>query len=92
MNKCYFCGHESDGKVYRTSLCSNCGKELKICLNCLHYDTTAADQCREPQAERVVEKDRANFCDFFSPSGAGSDNSALKKKEEAKKKLEDLFS
>jgi len=92
MNKCYFCGHESDGKVFRNTLCLNCGKELKICLNCQFYDTAAADQCREPQAERVVDKDRSNFCDFFSPSGLGPNRSAAMKKDEAKKKLEDLFS
>ena len=40
-------------------------------------------------AERVVDKDRANFCDYFSlgagGGGAGEDQDA------ARKKLDDLF-
>lgn len=92
MNKCYFCGTESSGKVYRTSLCISCGKELKICLNCIHFDSQSHNQCREPQAEKVTDKDRANFCDYFEPSGKGGSGSEADKAAEARNKLEDLFS
>ncbi|MDA3955558.1 hypothetical protein [Oceanispirochaeta sp.] len=92
MNKCYFCGKESTEKVYRNSLCSECGKELKICYNCIHFDKASANQCREPQAEKVVEKDRANFCDYFSASGQSHVHSSNQKLEDAKKKIEDFFS
>ncbi len=34
---------------------------------CVDYDTRVAKHCREPTAEEVREKDRANFCDFFKP-------------------------
>jgi hypothetical protein len=45
------------------------------------------NECREPQADVVREKERANFCDYFSASdkigGPGKDNDALKNAAEA---------
>ena len=32
---------------------------------CEFYDTSSYNECREPSAPRVVEKTKANFCDFF---------------------------
>jgi len=91
MNVCYFCGTPYEGKAYRTSLCSSCGRELKICLSCRFYDSSAPHECREPQAERVVDKERANFCDYFEASGR-SLKTGQDKADRAKKNLEDLFS
>ena len=34
-------------------------------LNCRLHDSGANNQCREPQAEWVTDKDKANFCEFF---------------------------
>ena len=92
MGKCYFCGTSYEGQVYRTSLCSSCGRELKICLSCAFYDKAAPNQCREPQAEKVADKDRANFCDQFSPSESSRDGNGPSKSDEARKSFEDLFS
>ncbi|MDC7239505.1 MAG: hypothetical protein PQJ50_03995 [Spirochaetales bacterium] len=92
MSKCYFCGAGSSGKIYRTTICSSCGRELKVCKNCLHYDSSSYNQCREPQAERVADKERANFCDYFEPSGEGGSSTGSDKAKEARSKLEDLFS
>ena len=30
------------------------------------FDPAVNNQCREPQAEWIVEKERRNFCDYFS--------------------------
>jgi hypothetical protein len=35
---------------------------------------TAYNQCREPAADVVKEKDRSNFCDYFSPQAGGAGN------------------
>jgi hypothetical protein len=32
---------------------------------CLYFDTTAPQQCREPVADNVSDKQRANFCGYF---------------------------
>ncbi len=50
--------------------CSHCGADVHVCRNCQHYDPSAYNECREPQAERVLEKDRSNRCDYFTPSSA----------------------
>ena len=34
-------------------------------LNCTFYDKNRANECFEPQVERVKEKDRSNYCDYF---------------------------
>jgi hypothetical protein len=32
---------------------------------CVYFDTAAPQQCREPVAENVSDKQRANFCGYF---------------------------
>ena len=50
----------------RRDTCPGCGVDLRCCLNCALYDPGYANACREPNAERVVEKDRGNFCEYFA--------------------------
>lgn len=79
--------------VGRRDECS-CGTDIHCCKNCEHYDETAYNQCREPQAERVLEKERSNLCDWFSlQNGELSASSANTGDEKAKrlKELDDLF-
>ena len=52
--------------VQRTDSCSNCYSDLKCCLNCTFHDTGRNNQCAEPAAEWVPDKDKANFCEFFT--------------------------
>jgi hypothetical protein len=65
---CAGCGAElgRPERVGRRDACPRCHAELHACRQCRFYDPTAADACREPQAERVVDKTRANFCDYFA--------------------------
>jgi hypothetical protein len=58
-------------------LCTSCGKDLRVCKNCRFYLPGASNDCRETSAEPVKDKERANFCDWFSVNpvlrnGAGS--------------------
>jgi hypothetical protein len=52
--------------------CESCGSDLHVCLNCSFYDVSAYNECREPNAERLLDRDRANRCDYFSASEASS--------------------
>ncbi|MDC7218502.1 MAG: hypothetical protein PQJ59_01080 [Spirochaetales bacterium] len=65
MSVCVNCGAPVSGTVYRTTLCSQCGKDLHSCLCCRHYDTSKPYDCSESIQEPISEKGRANFCDFF---------------------------
>ena len=51
----------------RLDECPKCRAELHVCRLCVEYDTRVAKHCREPTAEEVRDKERANFCDFFKP-------------------------
>ena len=48
--------------------CSRCGADLHTCKNCVHPDRSAYNECREPNSERVSDRERGNRCDYFSPS------------------------
>ncbi|MFN8389067.1 MAG: hypothetical protein U0136_02110 [Bdellovibrionota bacterium] len=92
-NLCHHCGaaiHAIDGRVGRSESCDSCRYDLHVCLNCKHYDRASYNECREPMADRVVDKDRRNFCDYFAlgraAAGKGDDEKAA-----ALKKLDDLF-
>lgn len=69
---CAGCGNATvfDGVVARSARCERCGADLRCCRNCRFHDASAYNECGEPSAERVVEKDRANFCDYFSAADA----------------------
>jgi hypothetical protein len=64
---CYRCGASLriDGPIGRRTTCPECDADLHTCLNCRHYDESAAHECREPQTEHVVDKDSSNACDLF---------------------------
>lgn len=53
------------GQPGRTESCHRCGADLKVCLNCTHYDAPVAHQCREPRADPVAEKHLSNYCEYF---------------------------
>ena len=67
MESCGACGVALDirGVVGRRAECPQCGAELHTCLNCRHYDESAAHSCREPHAEPPADKERSNACDLF---------------------------
>ena len=71
-------------------LCPQCGSALHVCLNCELYDTTFNNQCREPQAERVIDKERANFCEYFVPRSMNEPGLATATTD-TRAKLEGLF-
>lgn len=52
------------GTPGRSEACT-CGADLKVCLNCVSYDSKVAYQCRDRRAEPVAEKDMANYCEYF---------------------------
>jgi hypothetical protein len=90
---CHFCKKEIEtvSPVGRQDRCQHCGMDLHICRNCSFYDEKAYNECHESQADRVVDKDKSNFCDYFSPSGMSLDGGKADPAAEARKKLEALF-
>jgi hypothetical protein len=56
--------------------CSTCGSDLHCCLNCAFHDPSAHNECREPNAERVSDRERNNRCDCFSPGDPAGDGTS----------------
>jgi hypothetical protein len=50
----------------RGALCKDCGRDLRVCRSCRFYLPGSRGDCSESGAEPPAEKDRANFCDWFS--------------------------
>ena len=93
MKICYKCTKEIrvDKIVGRKDVCPFCQADLRCCLNCRHYDHMLYNQCRESQAERVLDKDRSNFCDYFSFNEFRSDAKTKEGGGTTRDKLEALF-
>ena len=92
--RCVFCSKEIniDSPIGRNDVCPACGHDLRCCKNCNFYDPGAYNECREVMAERIIDKERANFCDYFKPRGDSKQLSGESDKvKEAKKALEALF-
>ena len=58
--------------VPRDAECASCGADLRCCRNCRHYDVAYNNQCRETEADPVPDKDRRNFCEYFSARAEGA--------------------
>jgi len=87
---CYKCQSSLDREaVGRRDTCPKCSSDVHVCKNCAFYDLKAYNECREIQAERVVDKEKSNFCDYFKPGG-GVQN-AGPTKEDLFKNLDSLF-
>jgi hypothetical protein len=93
MKICFRCGKEIalESKPGRKDVCPSCCADLSCCRNCGFYDPGAYNQCREPQAERVLEKDRSNFCDYFRFRDSPAAGSPKESRGSARDKLQALF-
>lgn len=89
--ECAFCGRPItlSGKVTRRDTCPHCSRDLRCCRQCNFYDPNAYNGCREVVAERVVDKERANLCEYFV--FRGSSRAASNRAAQAREALEALF-
>ncbi len=91
---CPLCGAKLDVPlpIGRRDICPSCKADLHTCRCCTHYERGAHNDCREPQADRVVDKEASNFCDYFQLTPkAGSAAAGPSSKDKAKAALEALF-
>lgn len=91
MKRCQACKHALDigPRIGRRDVCPHCRADLYCCLNCSFYDPSASKQCREPVADLVKEKGKANFCDYFRFADRAPGNE--REAERSRKQLDDLF-
>ncbi len=92
--QCWKCGKELKHLLLpfsRYEECNYCKADLHACIACKHYDPSVSDGCREDRADFILDKDKANFCDYFKVN-----TKAYKKQDnaealEARAKLAELF-
>jgi hypothetical protein len=91
---CWKCGHALDEMpmpLRRRDECPACATDLHVCRMCEFYDTSVAKSCREPVAEEVTDKERANFCDYFRGQPGVQAAGGTSEAEAAKARLEAMF-
>lgn len=81
--------HDFTGRLEFRARCRQCDTALHVCLQCAYHDRAAYNGCREPKAERVVDKERENRCEYFSPGAQVALDSSTA--PAAKKAFDDLF-
>ncbi len=92
--RCQVCGKEILvlGALGRRDVCGECDSDLHACRQCAFYDPHVADQCREPGADKVKDKEAGNFCDFFRLSHAiPPQRDTADPAAEARRRLDALF-
>jgi hypothetical protein len=67
---CWQCGNLLENVIFpisRREVCSVCDVDQHVCKMCKEFD--GRNSCNEPIAEDVTDREKANFCDYFSTSG-----------------------
>jgi len=89
---CYKCGkpllESYKVLVSRSDTCSNCMADIRCCKMCQFYDPKSYNECRESTADRITEKEKANFCDYFKIGDVSDSN---KMRDDALAKAAALF-
>jgi len=91
MGICQSCKKEIPDELFvgRQEQCPCCRTDLHICFNCVFYERGVYNDCREGQAERVLDKSRSNFCDYFRFREAKENSKPVA--SDPKNRLEALF-
>ncbi len=91
---CHKCGKPlSDSfkiMVSRSDICPHCRADIRSCKMCQFFDPKSYNECRESNAERITDKEKANFCDYFKIN-MGTKEDAEKIRQEQLAKAMALF-
>jgi len=67
--RCYKCQTTLDltvsSKVSRQEECPKCFSNIHCCKMCFFYEPKSYNECKEPVAQRIIDKEKNNFCEFF---------------------------
>lgn len=91
---CWRCGADLKDlslPLSRLDECPECTVYIHVCRMCSHFDVAVSRACREDDAEEVQEKERANFCDYFTPSSQAFDTGIATADRKARTQLDGLF-
>ena len=85
---CFKCGKSLSETfkimVGRRDICPGCMTDIRCCKMCHFYDPKSYNECRESSADRVPDKEKANFCDYFKIGSPGTNPDKEKQDQLAK--------
>lgn len=91
---CWKCGASLEDMpvpIGRRDECPSCSADLHVCRMCGFYDPSVSQSCREPVADEVYDKEKANFCGYFKVNPRAHQSGDSSEAEAAKSKLAALF-
>ncbi len=80
-----------DPKISFREYCPFCMRDLHCCLACHFHDRGLSNECQETQAEPVLDKEKANYCEYFQFAKKNVSGQAIDQALKAKEKLAELF-
>jgi len=96
--RCWHCDKALEAVILpmsRREVCGACGADQHVCKMCVFFNGSGRGDCKEERAEWLSDRERANFCDYFKPSGNGDGSSAntstANANEKALTELAELF-
>jgi hypothetical protein len=96
---CWYCGTPvtDEEPLGRSLRCPDCGRDMRACKNCRFYLAGSRGDCAESRAGTEPDKERGNFCDWFSLNprfreATAGEQKARSAAEKARSAFNDLFS
>lgn len=92
--ECWNCGEslkDVPRPISRHANCPSCYEVLHCCRMCKWYAPGRPNDCDHDRADPPVEKESANFCDYFAPTTGTYAQREGERKQQAKSKFAALF-
>lgn len=92
--RCWRCGTALDTSappLAREEVCPACDADLHVCRQCRFFNPAVSDACDEPLAGGVGNKERANFCGYFTPASPRAGRTDATANARAREELAALF-
>lgn len=91
--RCARCGHKQTltSPIANDATCPDCTQNLHTCTNCVHFDSSAPNECREAVPERIAKKAARNDCSLFAPKMVQEFDSDSGKPDDPKAAFDALF-
>ena len=92
--QCWKCGKELKNLLLpfsRYEECINCNADLHACIACKNFSLSVSNGCNEERADLIAEKEKSNFCEYFSANTAAYQKQNNTEATAARAKLAELF-
>ena len=91
---CWNCGcslKDIPRPISRHANCPECFEDLHCCRLCVHFAPRLTAQCDDDRADPPIQKENANFCEFFRPLLDAYEDARGSRRDSARQRLDSLF-